>query len=253
VNLDTIGQWVDQLIGKTLEQLNSPPFFAQLGLILLAVITALTFSMLLKKRSPLFNRPPESGSLLVLRKVLYPLADLLFPLFNILALTIAAEVSTLAVQQSWLVRIAASLAVIFLIYSVLSRFIRNPLVRSMIKWIAIPIVILEIFGWLDEVTSYLESLKVVIGNIELSAYGLVRVTIFGLLLFWLGRISSQAGQRVIRNQQHLDVGTREVFAKLLQVGIFFLVFLLLLQVMGINLTTLTVFDCNPSPRTLSQA
>jgi len=239
--MDTIGLWVNQLIDKTLELINSPPFFAQLGLVLLAVIAALTLSTLLKKRSPLFTKPPESGSLLFLRKVLYPLADVLFPLFNILALTIAMRVSELAVQQSWLVRLSESLAVIFLIYSVLSRFIRNPLIRSLIKWIAIPIAVLEIFGWLDEVTAYLESLKVVIGNIEISAYGLVRVTIFGLLLFWLGRLSSRAGQRMIRNQQHLDVGTREVFAKLLQVGIFFLVFLLLLQVMGINLTTLAVF------------
>jgi small-conductance mechanosensitive channel len=241
VNTQTLQQWFNQFVDDALVLISSPPFFVQLGFILLAVITALSLTLLLKKRSPLFRSPPAPGSLYALRTTLYQLAELLFPLFNILALSIAVELSNLAIQQSWLVRIAESLAVIFMLYSVLSRFIRNPLVKSLIKWIAIPIAILQIFGWLDEVTGYLETIRVEVGNIEISAYGLVRVTLFGLLLFWLGSLSNRAGQRMIRSQQHLEAGTREVFAKLFQVGVFFLVFLLLLQVMGINLTALAVF------------
>lgn len=241
MNLQSLEQWANQLIDAVLNLVSSPAFFAQIGLILMAVITAITLAFLLKRRSPLFLAVPEPGSHYLLRRTLYRIRDLLFPLFNILALTVAVELSTLAVQQSWLVRIAESLAVIFMLYSLLSRFIRNPLVTSLIKWIAIPIAILQIFGWLDEVIAYLETISIELGNIKVSAYGLVRVSIFGLLLFWLGRLSSRAGQRIIRKQQHLDIGTREVFAKLLQVSIFLIIFILLLQVMGINLTTLAVF------------
>ncbi|WP_292753409.1 mechanosensitive ion channel family protein, partial [Methylophaga sp. UBA4204] len=61
------------------------------------------------------------------------------------------------------------------------------------------------------------------------------------ILFWLGRISSTAGQQIIRSQEDLDIGTREVFAKLFQIALFFIVFILLLQIMGINLTALAVF------------
>lgn len=236
-----IADWFDQFIESTLALLSSPPFFAQLGIILLALITALSLTLLLRRRSALFRAPPQAGTLLPLRKGLYQISELLFPLFNILALSISVEISSYAIQQSWLVRIAESVAVVFLIYSVLTRFVHNPLIRSLIKWLAIPIALLQVFGWLDEVTTYLETLTLEIGNIQLSAYGLVRVLIFGLLLFWLGRLTNNAGQRLIRNQQELDSGTREIFAKLLQVGVFFLVFLLLLQVMGINLTTLAVF------------
>jgi small-conductance mechanosensitive channel len=46
---------------------------------------------------------------------------------------------------------------------------------------------------------------------------------------------------MIRRQQQLDLRTREVAAKLLQVSIAGVVFVLLLQVMGVNLTTLAVF------------
>lgn len=241
MNKAAISEWFNTAMNNTLAVLSSPPFFAQAGIVLLAVITALSLTLLLRKRSSLFRVPPQGGPLLPLRNKLYQLNELLFPLFNILALSISVELSTLTIGQSWLVRAAESVAVIFVIYSVITRFVRSPIVRQLIKWIAIPIALLQVFGWLDEVIAYLETLKLEIGNIELSAYGLLRVSIFGLLLFWLGRLTSNAGQRFIRNQQELDAGTREIFAKLLQVGVFFVIFLLLLQVMGINLTTLAVF------------
>lgn len=237
----TISEWLNTAMNNALAQLSSPPFFAQTGIILLAIISALSLTLLLRKRSSLFRSPPQAGPLLSLKKGLYRLNELLFPLFNILALSISVELSTLAVGQSWLVRIAEGVAVIFVIYSLITRFVRSPIVRQLIKWIAIPIALLQVFGWLDEIVTYLESLSVQIGNIQLSAYGLVRVVIFGLLLFWVGRLTSNTGQRIIRNQEELDAGTREIFAKLLQVAVFFVVFLLLLQIMGINLTTLAVF------------
>jgi len=65
--------------------------------------------------------------------------------------------------------------------------------------------------------------------------------IFGSFIFWLGRISSNTGQELIRSQEKLDFRTREVAAKILEIAIFVVVFLLLLQVMGINLTALAVF------------
>ena len=235
--VERINQWVQALP----EQISSPPFYTQAGIILLAVVLALGLAVVLRKRSPLFRQPPLPGALYSLRKSIYGLGDLLFPVINIIALSAGVELSTLVLQQGWLVRIAESVAVIFLIYVVLFRFVSSPMLRQLIKWVAIPIALLQVFGWLDEVVAYLDSLTLVLGNIKVSAYGLVRVVIFGVLLFWLGRITNNTGQRIIRNRQELDSGTREIFAKLLQVAVFFVVFLLLLQVMGINLTTLAVF------------
>ncbi len=80
-----------------------------------------------------------------------------------------------------------------------------------------------------------------VGNVEISAYGVTRVLLFGGLLFWLGRSSNAIGQDIIRNHKSLDVSTKEVFAKLFEVALFCVVFLLLLNVMGINLTALAVF------------
>lgn len=215
--------------------------YSQFGMILLAVITAYSLSILLKKYFHLLNTPPEPGILFKLRKRIYNSSDLLFPILNILALSIAVEVSIYAIESSWLIRIAESLAVVFLIYNFITRFIKKQIFKSLVKWIVIPIAVLQVFGWLDDVTLYLDTLDIQIGNIRVSLYGLIRVIIFGFILFWLGRLSNQTGQRIIRNQTDLHVGTREVFAKLFEVALFVIIFVLLLQVMGINLTALAVF------------
>jgi small-conductance mechanosensitive channel len=105
----------------------------------------------------------------------------------------------------------------------------------------IPVAALQVFGWLDDVTAYLDSISLQAGNIRLSLYALLRTVFFGGLLFWLGRVSSNAGKRVIRRQETLNSGTREIVAKLFEIALFVVIFLLLLQVMGINLTALAVF------------
>ena len=109
------------------------------------------------------------------------------------------------------------------------------------RWVGLPILFLHLIGLLPLITSALETIAISVGNVEVSAYGVTRVLLFGALLFWLGRSSNAIGQDIIRNQKSLDVSTKEVFAKLFEVALFCIVFLLLLNVMGINLTALAVF------------
>ncbi|MDX1430449.1 MAG: mechanosensitive ion channel, partial [Rhodothermales bacterium] len=107
--------------------------------------------------------------------------------------------------------------------------------------VGVPIALLYIVGWLEDVIAYLDGLSVEIGNIRLTLYALIRTFVFGVVLFWLGRMSNATGQRIIRTQPALDAGTREVIAKLFEIGVFVIIALLLLNVMGIDLTALAVF------------
>ena len=241
MNIDSVKSQFDQAVSAVLAWAGSPQFYAQLGLILIAIILAYSLAAILKKHSLIFKQPPDTGPWLPLKKVVYQSGYLLFPLLVILFLGAGVELSEFAVQQSWLVRIGQSLAVVFLLYSIIVRFIKYRFINLVLKWFMIPIAVLHVFGWLDDVTSYLDTIDLEVGNIRISAYGLVRAVVFGSFLFWLGRISNNAGQRMIRKQEDIDVGTREVFAKLFQVVLFTVLFILLLQIMGINLTALAIF------------
>ena len=175
------------------------------------------------------------------RGFLYRLKGTLIPLFSVIFLGVSRAVGDAIFQQSWLIKFAQGLAVVVLIYAISKQFISSRIVKKFIKWVIIPIALLNVFGWLGGVTEHLDSIKLQLGNITISLYSIARVFIFGSILFWLGRLSNDTGKEYIRNRESLEVGTREVFAKLFEIGLFVLVFILLLQLMGISLTALAVF------------
>jgi small-conductance mechanosensitive channel len=165
----------------------------------------------------------------------------LFPLIAVLALAIAAAIADAAVGSSWLVRLAQSAGVVALLYAAINRFITHPLINAACRWVGIPVAALAVFGVLNDVTAYLDTVAFAVGNIRVSVLALLKAAIFGGILFWLGRMSTSAGQKVIRGQEVLDIQTRELFAKLFEIAIFFVVFILLLQLLGLDLTALAVF------------
>lgn len=241
MNIDKLQAQFDHVMALLLEWVTGPMLYVQAGIIVLAVVLAYTCATLVRRYSTSMMEIPSAGHWLPIRKAVYFIRQLLSPLLVVLALGVAARLGELVVQQSWLIRLAQSLSVIFLIYSIVTRFIKDPFLGMAFKWLLMPVLVLHVFGWLGTVTGYLDSVDIQLGNIRISVFGLLRAAVFGALLFWLGRISSRAGQQVIRRQERIDIGTREILAKLFQVALAALLFILLLQIMGINLTTLAVF------------
>jgi small-conductance mechanosensitive channel len=219
----------------------SPQFYAQIGAIIIAVAVAHFANRQIKTKTPYFRSAPEQGALLKVRRWIYSCRDLLFPILAVLMLAIAVQVLESAVGSSWLARIAQSIGVIAVLYAAINRFITHPLINTAARWIGIPIATLHVFGVLDNFAAYLDSVSFEAGNIRLSLLALVKAAIAGGFFFWLGRLSNDAGQKVIRKQEALDIPTRELLAKIFQIILFVLLFILLLQVLGLDLTALTVF------------
>jgi len=99
----------------------------------------------------------------------------------------------------------------------------------------------RLLGLLERVIATLESFSITIGTVDISAYDVARLAVFGSLLFWLGRLFSKGARNLINRQTKLDRRTRELASKLLEVAIFVVVVMLLLQIMGVDLTALAVF------------
>ena len=226
---------------ESLVWLSSPVFYSEISIVVTAIFLAFALSAALKRHAPIFLIEPSSGHAVALRKKIYALGSLIFPLFTIGFLSIAIEISQVLLEHSGLVRFAQGVAILSMLFSLISRFIHQPLVKLVFKWGLLPIAALHIFGLLDDANQLLEHINIEIGNIRITANGVLRVLIFGSILFWLGRTSNNFGKQLIRAQESLDMGTREVFAKLFEVILYMVVFVLLLQVMGVNLTALAVF------------
>lgn len=241
MNLDDITIKLEELTAKVIAFATGPDLYAQLGVIVAAVFIASLLARTARKYVPALAAGRDIAALHGMKKFTCIVGEVLFPTLNILMLTLAIDISQSMVEQSWLVRIAVSLAVVMLLYSINARFVTTYHIKMFVKWVVIPVALLRALGWLETVTRYMDSIAIEVGNIHLSAYGIARMLVFGAVLFWLGRISNNTGQQIIRKQEAFDAGTREVFAKLFQVVIIAVVFVLLLQLMGINLTALAVF------------
>ncbi|MEJ2115022.1 MAG: mechanosensitive ion channel [Gammaproteobacteria bacterium] len=241
IDIEKIQTMAEQSSLHVLAWAQSPQFYAQLGLIFAAIIVAFLASKFVGKSIKAPSDPPQSGSMSKWREFLYRLKGVLFSLFAFIFLGIASVLSDAIVDQSWLIKIAQGLSVVAVIYSVSRQFVNSDAVKKFVKWVIIPIAVLYVFGWLDDLTNYLDSIKLQLGNITVSLYAFARVLIFGSILFWLGRVSNQKGKQFILKQEKLESRAKEAYAKLFEIALFVVIFFLLLQVMGINLTTLAVF------------
>ncbi len=223
------------------DSMSSVETYSQIGIITLIYLLAYLLANRVYKYVPILRTPPSPESDFPIRTLVYRCGKLLFPIFAILLLRISLEFSQLYIQHGWVIKVAFAIAILLLFNSFITLVIRTPLVAIAFRWIGIPILVFYAIGILDDIINILESMSIELGNIHLSAYGLVRTLIFGSLLFWLGRVSNATGQTIIRKQQSLDFRTREIVAKVFEVTLFFTVILLILQLMGINLTALAVF------------
>tara|TARA_R110002167_G_scaffold20158_6_gene74135 strand:+ start:23 stop:1333 length:1311 start_codon:yes stop_codon:yes gene_type:complete len=211
-------------------------------LLVILVIYVLSFAAAYKIRHSVgitHNAPLESAH--PVRKLAFRIGGILFPLLAIILLQISTKAGENLAFTPWLIETALAIAVLLFFNSLIRAFVQHKFAASLFRWIGLPILLLHLLNLLTTVINALEEISLDVGNVSISAYGVTRVLIFGSFLFWLGRASNNFGKAVIRKQDSLDVPTKEVFSKLFEVGLFCIVMLLLLNVMGVNLTTLAVF------------
>jgi small-conductance mechanosensitive channel len=223
------GTFLSRLVANVQAVLADPETWLQLGLVLTVAVIALGVGRLIRHRSAAPEHP------------LQPLAPLVTPVCAGLAMLLAIALSRTLFDSDWIARVALLLAVLFLVEALIRVTGPGPVARLMLRWVGMSLLALYMLGLLTPFNTTLESMAVNVGNLRLSVASLLRSLIFGALLFWLGWASNSAGQTMIRRQEALDLRTREVIAKLFQIGLVVVVSLLFLQVMGINLTALAVF------------
>ena len=240
-SVDDVKEIFGNIGGQILDWLQSPSFLAQVGAVFIGYILAKIITRMLLKKIEFFKEEPKEGKALKLRQLGYSLRDLVFPavLIALYALCSPLLKGVEFLGQDWLVKIAQGLAVVFLLYTAIKRFIKHPLVQKLVTWIAIPVAVLKVFGKYDAVQTFLqEDALLELGEISIPAWTIINLLIFGSILFWIGRVSNNRGKDAIRKQDSLDVATKEVFAKIFELMVFMILFVVLMGIAGIPMTSL---------------
>ena len=233
--------WLAQASDIAQGWLLSPAAWSQFALLALAYVVAVTAS---KRISPAVSRvldPGDKANLIATaRRFALGFLPLLMPLLAY-GFTAAGEEVTRQMFGSGEV-IAFGKRVFLLLAARL--FVREVLTDSFLKllgkYVLIPVAVLYALGILDDISARLEASIIALGNIRFSAMALIRGLIAGSLLFWLGAWSNRQSADYIKKQQELRPATRELAVKAAEVVIFGAAFLLLMSIMGIDLTAVAV-------------
>jgi small-conductance mechanosensitive channel len=239
-NLDSLKLQAQHLLDILVGWLSSPQFYAQVIAIIAAVLIGRIAAKQILAKVFLFNTEPTEGKLLRYRTLLYSMRDLLRPALVVVALAAASAVCDAGVGSSWLVRLASVAATISLLVAVIKRFVKHPIANAGARWIGLPVAAVYMFGYMPQLLNWLDTTALQAGNIRISLLAVIKAAVFGGIFFAIGRMSSNAGQKVIRDQQSVDIQTRELAAKALELIVFGIVFLLLFNVLGLDLSTLAV-------------
>jgi small-conductance mechanosensitive channel len=240
--VDRLQTWLKQATDTALGWLSSPAALMQFGLLIAAYILA---SLLARRLTPTLERAltpkAEATHILArLRRFALLFLPLLLPLLAY-ALTAAGEGLTRATFGTGEVIAFGKRVFLFLAALALVRQVLPPgFLKLMGRYVLLPVMALHALGVLDDVTTRLDAAQVSLGNIQFTALALIRGLIAGSLLFWLGGWSNRQSAGYIKAQPDLRPATRELAIKASEVAIFGAAFLLLMSIMGIDLTAVAV-------------
>ncbi|MEP3344944.1 MAG: mechanosensitive ion channel domain-containing protein [Litoreibacter sp.] len=232
----------EQGVELALSWLTSPAAWSQFMLLVVAFGLAWFLNRRLNKVFLRVLTPPEEavGLVSTVRRFVLQFLPLLLPLLAYV-FTAAGEQVVRSLFDSGAVIAFGKRVFLFLAARILvRRIISEPFLKLLGKFVLIPVAALYALGMLDVATSALTDFQVGVGNISFSLMAIVRGVIAGAILFWLGRWSNDHSAAMIRKQEDLRPATRQLAAKAIEITIFGAAFLLLMNIMGVNLASLAV-------------
>ncbi len=237
----TLTGWAHQAGEIALGWLSSPAAWSQFGLLAVAYLVArLATARVTPIVIRLLDPAAKAGSPANARRFALRFVPLMLPLIAY-GLTALGEEVTRATFGSGEVIAFGKRVFIFLAARIFVReVLTDSFLRLLGKYVLIPVAALYVLGVLDDITQRLDETVIALGNIRFSVLALIRGVIAGAVLFWLGSWSNRQSASYIKAQDELRPATRELAVKAVEVMIFGAAFLLLLSIMGIDLTAVAV-------------
>ncbi|MDO6728131.1 mechanosensitive ion channel [Cognatishimia sp. 1_MG-2023] len=220
----------------------SPAAWSQFAILVVAFLIALWVTRKLRPILTKLLTPAEdqNGYLAQARRFVLQFVPLLLPLIAY-GLTGVGENVTRSVFGSGAVIAFGNRLILFLAVRILVKeVIQDSFLKVLGKYILIPVAALHALGLLALVTAKLDATVVPLGNLSFSLLFLVRFAIVGGAIFWLGRWSNAQSTALIQSQKEMRPAMRELATKAAEIAIFGIAFLLLMNIMGISLTSLAV-------------
>ena len=220
----------------------SPPAWSQFALLVLAYIIALLITRRVQPplKKLLTPSPDQDHIIARLRRYVLQFLPLILPLMAYLLTGVGEGLTRSLFGEGAVIAFGKRIFLFLAARILVKEIIRDPFLKMLGRYVLIPVMALYAIGLLDLVTTRLSETVINLGNISFSVMALVRGVIAGSILFWLGRWSNDQSTAFIQRQKEMPPATRTLAQKAAEIAIFGVAFLLLMNIMGISLTSLAV-------------
>ena len=220
----------------------SPAAWSQLGLLVAAYLLARLAD---RKLKPFFERlltpaGKKKSLLSKLRLFVLMFLPLTLPLLAWAFTGIGEQVTRSLFGSGAVIAFGKRIFLFLAVRAFARKILKDPFLKLLGRYVLIPIAALYTIGLLDTVITKLDETIVPLGNMSFSILFAIKFAVLGGVIFWLGRWSHEQTTQVIKQQKEMPPATRQLAAKAAEIGIFGIAFLVLMNIMGINLTSLAV-------------
>lgn len=145
-------------------------------------------------------------------------------------------------SRSYILAIAANLALAWLIVVLATRLIGNPLARSLVRYGAWIWIALRILGLTDATARALDSAAITFGETRISVWLVLQAAVVLGLLIVLARFLSTQTRARIQSNENISPSMRVLAVQILQVLLYGAAFFIGLRAVGVDLTGLAVLS-----------
>jgi small-conductance mechanosensitive channel len=222
-------------------EVTSPWFYLQLGLILAAAGIAFAFGAAVRSRVDVTSLAMgwPAPFRLFLRVLVGSASTAAFAVLMMLARAIM--LASTWPSRSYLLAVAANLAVAWLIIRLVTSVIRNAFIVHLVSLSAWTIAALSIIGQLNPVVEALDSVSIVLGGLRLTPLLLIKFGALLLLTLWLTNLASNFIESRITRSSDLTPSIQVLLVKMIRIGLMVFAITIAISTVGIDLSALAVF------------
>jgi small-conductance mechanosensitive channel len=242
MDLNEIAEFLQSAARSLGAEVTSPWFYLQLGLILAGAGIALGAGAAIRSRIDLSSRAMGwPAPLRLLMRVLVGSASA--AVFAVL-MTLArmAMLSATWPSRSYLLSVAANLALAWLIIRLVASVIRNTFIVRLVSLSAWLVAALSILGLLEPTIEALDSVSIVLGGLRLTPLLLIKLGVLLIVALWLTNIASNFVESRITRSTDLTPSIQVLLIKVIRLALMFFAIAVVLSAVGINLSALAIFS-----------
>lgn len=170
------------------------------------------------------------------------LAPLIAPTLAAISTGVAALVFTQLGYNGTVADFVTKLCVAWLAVHIVIKLSSGRTAGYFITFVILPVTLLHMFGLWTQTAAFLNSVTFAIGKVEFNLYLIIKAAITLIILLWIVNFALATTDNRLRRVRSMRASNRTLIMKFLQIGLYIIVFLMALNLMGVSLTTLSIFS-----------